>query len=337
MELVNRTQFAVQRLLTVDIKAAEVLAVVVKATFDIAPDGSLKLAEEQQPVVLADEFLGEPGKSSIFKASDIHPEKPGCDLVLRGTVRTGRPVLAAGVNFSVGSISKTVQVFGDRRWYLRMGFSRISDPQPFEQMPLIWENAYGGWDLTAKDESKHACAVYNPVGRGFRSKKSKMPVSDELLPNIENPEDLINSPKDQPTPVGFGFIGRDWFPRVGFAGTYDDDWQANRMPLLPDDFDPRYFDRAAPGLVLPTPPVAGTPVVVRGMNAGNDLKFALPEVSVSAQVLFQDEKSPVDFRLHTLLVDSDAQQLQLTYGASQYVHGRVDNVAAIIVRGGCEL
>ncbi len=45
----------------------------------------------------------------------------------------------------------------------------------------------------------------------------------------------------------------------------------------------------------------------------------------------------VDIVKNTLLVDADTQQLQLTYGASQYVHGRVDNVAAIIVRGDCEL
>jgi hypothetical protein len=53
--------------------------------------------------------------------------------------------------------------------------------------------------------------------------------------------------KHRPSPAGFGPIACHWQPRVGFAGTYGDAWVANRLPLLPDDFDDRFF-QSAPGI-----------------------------------------------------------------------------------------
>ncbi len=334
VELVNRTPFAAQRLLTVDTTGAEVLAAIVKATFRIAGDHTLSPADEQPPIVLADTFQGEPGRSSILAASDVHPQKPGCDLVLRGRVRPARPALAAGVRFRVGKHTKSAQVFGLRRWYRRLGFVRLSDPEPFTEIPLIWEHAFGGWDKTPRDSRRHACAVDNPVGRGFRAKRSRKDLDAEPLPNIEDPRRLITSPADRPPPVGFGFVGRDWQPRVGYAGTYDEAWQTGRMPLLPADFDVRYFDRAAPGLIAPEAPAPGTAIEAQGLNCGRDLRCGLPAVDIEAEVLLSATRTRLDFRLHTLLLDADAEQLQLTYGAMLPVHGRIDSVEAIVINGG---
>ena len=55
MELVNRTDWAAERLLSVDHMGAEVLVVIVKATWALpaAESGALHPADEQAPVVLA--------------------------------------------------------------------------------------------------------------------------------------------------------------------------------------------------------------------------------------------------------------------------------------------
>jgi len=46
----------------------------------------------------------------------------------------------------------------------------------------------------------------------------------------------------------FGPIGRHCKPRVQLAGTYDDSWTEDRMPLLPDDFQERFHNAAPVGL-----------------------------------------------------------------------------------------
>jgi hypothetical protein len=47
-------------------------------------------------------------------------------------------------------------------------------------------------------------------------------------------------------PAGFGPIGRTWQPRLALAGTYDERWQNERAPELPEDFDYRFFNAAPP-------------------------------------------------------------------------------------------
>ncbi len=51
------------------------------------------------------------------------------------------------------------------------------------------------------------------------------------------------------TPQGFAPLPPVWRPRQRHAGRYDDDWLARKHPLLPDDFDYRFYQYAAPGLV----------------------------------------------------------------------------------------
>ena len=91
------------------------------------------------------------------------------------------------------------------------------------------------------------------MGRGFRSKRSKLGASDLRPPNIEDPADLIRGLRSRPRPAGFGFIGRSWRPRIDLAGTYDEAWQRTRAPLPPPDFDTHYHNAASHGLVMPHP------------------------------------------------------------------------------------
>src|SRR5207302_3596070 len=55
-------------------------------------------------------------------------------------------------------------------------------------------------------------------------------LSGQRVPNVEYPKSLISW--KQPRPAGFGPIARDWVPRVEFAGTYDEKWEQERLPLL---------------------------------------------------------------------------------------------------------
>ncbi|MBW2660557.1 MAG: DUF2169 domain-containing protein, partial [Deltaproteobacteria bacterium] len=84
------------------------------------------------------------------------------------------PVRAGSVRISVGSKSKTLHVFGDRRWIKKAGMvSGISDPQPMTEMKITYENAFGGSGFKR-----------NPLGKGMEEKDAEGAIP---LSNIEYP------------------------------------------------------------------------------------------------------------------------------------------------------
>lgn len=328
MDLINRSRYAAERALFVDGSGAETLAVLLKATFAWSPRSGLVPASDPAGVRLVDEPAGVPGRSSVRRASDLCPGKPGCDLVLLGSAGRSRPAPQVDVSFRVGTCFKEVRVFGERRWAGSFG---VPDAQRFDSMELTWENAFGGRDEDVPEGEPVEEEPRNPVGRGFRARKSRRPVAGDRLPGIEDPAELIGSPFDRPRPAGFGFVGGHWEPRVSFAGTYDAAWQRSRAPLPPDDLDPRFFQRGAPGLVAADPPAAGTPVVVTGVVPHGEMRFTLPRVVPAGQLYFRTKKVDLSFSLQTVLVDAEAARLEMTFGAYRSVHGQTRDVECVAV------
>ena len=83
--------------------------------------------------------------SSIAYASDLAIGKASTDVVLTGSAY---PQQAGGtgegeVGVQVGGIRATARVFGDREWQSALGVTRMSRPEPFERIPLIYERAAG--------------------------------------------------------------------------------------------------------------------------------------------------------------------------------------------------
>jgi hypothetical protein len=225
-----------------DRDGSEVWLVALKASFDIRPDGSLVIADEQDPVTLAPAFVGDPSTSSLAHEADIVWARPGTDVFVRGSAHApAGPVQHLRIGFRVGPVQRTAVVIGDRVWERGLlGTLHPSEAVAFTSMPLTWEHAFGGRDPVADPTSWES---HNPVGRGFAT--AGRCLSGSALPNVEDPLHMISSVRDHPAPVGFGPVARHWQPRARYAGTYDAAWQRERRPLLPNDFDPRY-QRAAP-------------------------------------------------------------------------------------------
>ena len=110
---------------------------------------------------------------------------------------------------------------------------------PFESVPVKWELAYGGADYT--DPKSPLEEHRNPVGTGLVRDASEL--LHRPAPQIEDPRDLITSAHSRPAPAGLGPIARHWAPRRAYAGTYDEAWKRERMPLAPLDLDGRERER----------------------------------------------------------------------------------------------
>ena len=330
----NQTPFAFAPVFVADEDGRPVVVPVVKATYEIGRAGRLALAEAQMPVNLAGELHGPPGASSWKYEPEIALAKPGTDVVLIGAAHAAaRITRELDVSFRLGTLEKTVHVSGDRTWVKRIGGGiGTTDPTPFESIPLVWERAFGGWDRAHAAPEKHVCEPRNPVGTGFRHRRSGFE-EGLSLPNLEDPRHLLRSFGDTPPPAGFGFVSPDWQPRAAFAGTYDAAWMRTRMPRLPRDFDRRFFNAAAPGLVSATPLRGDEPVLVRHATAAGELAFRLPRVPAPRCTIASNRRADqhVETRLDTVIVDTGASRLLLLWRGPAPVPAAPHEVSAIVV------
>ena len=258
------------------------LTVVVKGTF-VMPDGGTAFpAEEQTPITYGDEPFDKEDGGSIRFESDLAPFKPRADVIVVGHAHApgGKPVTGIDVSLRIDSLQKVLRVFGDRVWQ-GGAFSggQPSPPTPFLKMPLVYERAFGGIDTAGGG----FCAR-NLVGCGFFKRPTKKSVLGTRLPNIEDPRQPIRTPKDQPRPAGYGVYGRAWEPRVGFLGTYDDNYRKNIAPDPPPDFKYDYFNAAHPDLQLPGYLNGDESVELINLSPEGTLNFRLPGLLPSCEV-----------------------------------------------------
>lgn len=324
----NRTPFAAERGWVRDRNGAEVWLVAVKCTFDIGPDGTTDVAKEQPPVLRVAECHGEPGKSSVKYDADLVLTKTATDVIVVGHAHApgGRPATQLDAGFRIGPLQKVIRVFGDRVWQE----DGISPPGPFETMPLVYERAFGGADIRSPQPERD-WDWRNPAGTGFAVAREN--IVGRALPNLEYPDEPVREWEDRPRPAGFGAIAGHWQPRVGLAGTYDDAWMKTRMPLLPEDFDDRFFQCAPADQQVPGFLRGGEPVVLRHLTPGGDLRFFLPKVFLGFETRFYDGTRQVhrERRLHTVILEPDHPRVSLVFQSALPCHFKVQKLQRTIV------
>jgi len=333
MNTINNSPFTAAPFFLMDKNGAETLLVVVKGTWSIGSNGTLTLAEEQMPILTEPVYSGEPGQSSLIHDTDVVLEKPGTDCVLIGHAwapNSGVPHV--DVSFAVGPVKKQARVFGDRKW-IKSGTeaASISRVSPFEKIPLTWERAFGGADTSPPNPADHEYCLENPVGRGIMADTSKIDIDGQLLPNIEDPADLIQTPGQRPRPAGFGMIAPYWQPRAGFAGTYDENWRRTLNPLPPADLDPRFYSSAAPGLCTPSHLTGTEQVLVEGASPNGALRFELPAATPRASVRLRQREDDIPLLLDTVIVEPDEARLVLVWRGTANVHGKVHEIRFVRV------
>ena len=324
----NRTPFAAERGWVRDRNGAEVWLVAVKATFDILPDGSTEVSKEQPPVLRVPEYHGDPGKSSMKYEADLVLTKKTTDILVIGHAwaPAGKPATELDVGFRVGPVQKILRVFGDRQW----GALGPTSPQPFVQMPIVYERAFGGVDPKSSRPERD-WDWRNPVGCGYAVSKSHL--DGCAVPNIEWRDRPIRTGDDRPPPASFGAIASHWQPRASFAGTYDDKWMKTRQPLLPEDFDDRFFQCAPPDQQAPQFLIGGEPVVLLNLTPGGDLRFALPRIHLGFETRFYDGSSEIhtNRKLHTVILEPDYPRVSLVWHSALPCHFKVQKLERTVV------
>lgn len=310
----------------------EFCTVVVKGSFLIQADGTLKLAEKQEPMVYADKHYGEPDKTCIQYECDFAPFKPCSDIIVNGHALspTGTEVQELSVWLEIGSRVKEIKVFGNRYWKPGLVGWHASEPEPFIKMPLTFDKAFGGSDYSHAKPKYQGAELRNPTGTGFHKNADPELLKEAPLPNLEDPRYLMRKWSDTPPPIGLGVIGRSWQPRIRYAGTYDDQWLNERFPFLPEDFDEHYFlsspvDQQVPYLQ------GGERIRCSHMTVDKYLELTLPTLSFPIVYRFRHQEVAVKPYLDTVIIEPDLRRVLLIWRAKVATGPKLHALRAVLV------
>ena len=319
----NRTPFAADRSWVRDRNGAEIWLVAVKGTFDISAGGTTKLAEKQQEVCLAPKYSGEPAQSSLLYDADLPRTKVTTDIIINGHAYApgGEPTTSVEVAFRVGDLMKSLRVTGDRFWKRGLFGVRLTREAPFVKMPITYERAFGGTDMKAENPKQHTWDQRNPIGTGWVSASSHL--IGQRAPNIEETGSQISGLGRKPRPAGFGPIPGHWSPRVELAGTCDAKWEAERAPLLPEDFDDRFYQCAPPDQQFPEFLKGGEKVGLKNLTPGGALTFSLPRIVLGFETDFGAEQVNHRANLHTVILEPDAPRVLMVWHTALPCHPKV--------------
>ncbi|WP_421361885.1 DUF2169 family type VI secretion system accessory protein [Agrobacterium rosae] len=332
-ELKNLTSFPNFRYYSRDNENREFGIVIVKATYEMADDGTLVAAEEQAPMLFTDKCHGEVNVSSLWHPSDLVPYKPATDIVINAIAYApgGKPSESWECGVTVSDkgrelLAKNLRVTGPRRWVpdwkrplnddqkerwrdYRKYFSHwtLSTPEPISSLPLHYEYAYGGVADAGHDDEgnpRFDTDHYNPLGRGKISEEWTDHTNPVAAPQIECPDDPISEPYRRYQPQNLGSIPPAWLPRRPRGGTYDQNWIDSVWPAWPSDYSFDYHNSAHPDLTASPHLEGGETIVLKNLTAQGDLILSLPRMHLLADFIRADTTCVREAMvLDTVLVD----------------------------------
>jgi hypothetical protein len=325
--LTNRTPFAAKILPTSNEKGEAQRVVVVKGTFDF--DGTVLPTERQIPVFAIDQRFAGVGSAIRFESDDA-PRKTFLDVIANAVAYSpgGKAVEAFDAGLKIGSVVRSIRIFGPRSWRRRAGvLINIEAHGSVTRVPVSYELAFGGRDPKNVDSFFRS----NPIGLGFGESP---PSAGLTLPQIENPETLIRAISDRPEVAGFGAIEKWWQPRISLYGQNPPE-QTNVAGLpqaMPPDFDARAWNAASASLQFPASHLdACREIGMVNLTAHGDTSFEIPPVQVIINIHRGGEIVQQTPRFDTVILEPEFNHFVLIWRLAVPVSPHLPPIEGVMV------
>ncbi|WP_299015036.1 DUF2169 domain-containing protein [uncultured Photobacterium sp.] len=249
-------------------------------------------------------FLGEPGFSSMVADHDFPVLKRNTDVIIYGKARSyaNRPVKHHQCRLLIdGHIDKTLDVIGPRQWVSHGGSITVSTPQAFIVQDVDYCHALGG---------DHR----NRLGCGIA--QSNQELLSCAVPSVFYSSQDWQANTDKVEVAGFGPLPPFFSERLSYAGTYDETWFEERRPLLPLDFDVKFYQCAPKDQQCKSFLNGGERVMVSGFSHDDVLSFRIPSEQYQAVARFGEDERTVDMKLYTLWINTEKMRIEATYTAA---------------------
>ncbi|WP_028105121.1 DUF2169 family type VI secretion system accessory protein [Pseudoduganella violaceinigra] len=334
MEFVNATRMVTGYTLGTEPSGREWLVIVIKGTFHLPKPGEeVRLHDQQLPLHMADVWCGAPALSAPRYEADFALRKQRCDILLHGSAYApgGRPATRVPVGLRVGDRAKSFAVVGNRHWQCGFGAVTASAPEAFLSQPIGYEAAFGGIDMSDADPARHTAFMPNPVGRGFHLNLGSECIDGAPLPNTEELERPVTSPQGAFMPMAFGPVGRNWDPRIRYAGTYDQRWLEEHFPFLPPDFDERYY-QSAPQDQQWRQPVSGQEVALVNLTPDGHRAFMLPDFEAPVNIIAKGgAREDLRATLDTIVLEPDQERFSMTWRLARPLKRSIFEISQVLV------
>lgn len=333
-------------------RGEHVFSVIVKRTYRITGTGVAERSDADGALRRIDEYYdnGDPEWSTVQHESELAPYKASTDVVVIGKAYAPRgvPTARMPVGVQIGDRKKVLTITGDRRCSYRQGAAPVfTDPEPFAEMEIRYDRAYGGGD----EKSLPTVPFLYPrnfKGTGVVLRNVKEAVEGLPLPNIEDPQDLLGPERIfieepdrwhlQPLPQGFGWLQREWYPRSALLGSYPPFIDPGtvtaeeRMGLLPNDhvalakqsrlrpMEAQFANGASFGMIFPD--LKGDEsVALGGLTPDGLLKFSLPGDTPAIGLDLGAGIQELAPQLHSVSIRPDDQEVDLIWRGAQGYEG----------------
>lgn len=323
MNVQNRTDGKHLAIPMKDRDGHSLLAVIVKYTYRVAPNGRVERDDdgpEPRPADIPNGGdKGDLGKNSIKYPSELYAWKPGTDVVVVADAYGRAGATHADVSLRMGPVQKAIRAHGLRVWQRGMFGGLVPGPAlPLRApVPIEYELAWGG-----EEEAR------NTVGTGVTKEPARL--VNQPAAQIE----LAGKPLGERgnVPASFGAIHRHWQPRVGYAGTYDKTWEETRMPLLPADFDPRFNVCVPPDQWSAQPLAADTPIELLGATEDGAWRVQLPAEAPKFSSLLDGARREHPTHLDLVIIDARERRIELTWRVALPLPPKLEMLAEVRIR-----
>jgi hypothetical protein len=333
-------------------RGQHIFSVIVKRTYRITEDGRVERNDVDHELRLIDQYYddGDPEWATVQYESEVAPYKVSTDVVVIGKAYAprGNPTERMTVGVQVGNRKKVLVVTGNRRCSYREGAAPVfTDPEPFIDIDIRYERAYGGRDEKSLPDVPFLYPR-NFLGVGVVLRNVKDAVEGMPLPNIEDPQDLLTPERVfieepdrwhlQPLPQGFGWRQRTWYPRCALLGSYPPFIDPGtvtaeeRMGLLPKDhvalakqsrlrpLEAQFANGASFGMIFPSFKSDET-IVLGGLTPTGFLRFTLPGETPAIGLDLGHGMQPLQSQLHTVSICPEDHEIDLIWRGAQPYEG----------------
>ena len=293
-----------------------------KATFRFAEGRTELETQDPLPIFAADEET----PLGLLPRDDLLRSDPAFEVILLGKAHApGRePIDQMHVALQVGDVRHELMVFGDRIWQGQGEDATIGPAEPFKQMPLTWQRAFGGsCDVLIDVESPVMVAdLANRLGRGFDPAPQAEGLCRQLnapegfpqfdrtrpLPNVERPDVLIAKWADAPAPACWATVPMDSALHARRALELPEEPKGDEEVVLAAGL----YHRAHPDWVIDLPG-RGAPVVLEGLSDEGRVSFPLPGLRVAVDYVLGDRSGSDELAPQLLVLLPEERRFYLVY------------------------
>lgn len=299
MEFINNTSFHTlihRASLNEDLIA---MAVMCKVTYDILEDGTAKISEQQDWELHQTFWESEYGP---MDTDDVYT-KGGIDIMVFGSAKApkGKTVSESDVIININdNILHKIKVFGNRTWKSFFGSLSSSAPEPFTEIPLTLNNAFGG---TANWDGIEIPYPANPYGKGYYHKKEE--AIGKELPNIEHYDNRITKWNSWQEPAGVAS-----FPIMPLKAKYNLVLHDDKKTIK--EVDAKFFNSAFPNLIVDKIEIGDT-ITIKGVTENNAFTFKIPKTDLEVDIVLGEKDIIRKMVIDQIGIVPDKGQVFLTY------------------------